>query len=284
MKILVTGSKGQLGKAISEQFKDEDLILTDKNELDISNFTQVHNNIKCVKPSVIINCAAFTNVDACELHKSYAFDVNTVGTYNIAISAEYFGCELVHISTDYVFDGEGIFNEGKVRPYEEDDKTNPLTIYGISKRLGECLLEEIMSRYYLIRTSWLYGDGENFVNCMIKKGQEYSSEARVIIDQRGTPTSTEQLASLIGALLKEKAYGLYHGSCEGDCSRYELTQYIYNFLGINKHLVPITSNDLEQVVKRPAYSVLENKKLKELGIFQFSHWEEALSKFLLKQQ
>lgn len=279
MKILVTGSKGQLGKAVAKCFIHNDLILTDMNSLDISDETQVVNSLRSIKPDVIINCAAYTDVDKCEIHQSRAHAVNAIGTHNLAIGACEVGCELVHISTDYVFDGEGIVEAGKIRPYKEEDQTNPKTIYGETKLLGERFLQEEMKEYYLIRTAWLYGDGDNFVKRILMQG--YSEDVvSVVTDQIGTPTSTDQLVRLIELLLKEKRYGLYHGSCEGSCTRYEFAEAIFYMKGIAKNIIPITTKELKLIALRPSYSVLENQRLKSNGINKFSHWEEALADYL----
>jgi len=279
MKILVTGANGQLGKTIGRCFMEDDLVLTDINSLDITKETVVFEAIQVIKPDVIINCAAYTDVDKCEKNQSQAYEVNARGVHNLALGASKIGCELVHISTDYVFDGKGIVENGKRRPYQEMDQVNPKTIYGKTKLLGEQFLQETIENYYLIRTAWLYGDGFNFIKRILMQG--YSNETvSVVTDQIGTPTSTDQLARLIKVLLKEKSYGSYHGSCEGSCTRYEYARAIFDRMGINKSIEPITSKDLKQLARRPSYSVLENKRLNEKGIFKFNHWEEALVEYL----
>jgi len=282
MKVLVTGTKGQLGKAIIKNFYNEELTITDINSLDITNMDQAFGAIKRIKPAVIINCAALTDVNRCELDKETAYKINTVGINNLVLAANDLHCELVHISTDYVFDGDRNIKDKNFSPYVEDDLTNPKTFYGITKRLSECTIQDALTKHYIIRTSWLYGDGENFISRLLRQVSN-KVPICVVTDQFGTPTSTEELALFIKVLIREKAFGLFHGSCEGFCSRYQYAQAIFKFMGINYPIIPIRSQEIKEVVKRPSYSVLENKRLKTLGIFSFSHWEDALKNYMIKK-
>lgn len=282
MKVLVTGSKGQLGKAIIKYFCNEELTLTDINSLDITNMDQAFGAIKRIKPAVIINCAALTDVSRCELDKATAYKINALGVNNLVVLANDFNSELVHISTDYVFDSERNIKEKSLSPYVEEDLTNPKTFYGITKRLSECTIQDALTKYYIIRTSWLYGDGESFISRLLRQASSKSS-IRVVSDQIGTPTSTEELALCIKVLINKKNFGLFHGSCEGCCSRYQYAKEVFKLMGINCPIIPIRSHELKEVVRRPSYSVLENNKLKTLGIFSFSHWEDALKNYIIKK-
>ena len=282
-KVLITGSNGQLALELNNQLEDKyELILTNRTNLDITNFQETEEFIIKHKPDIIINCAAFTAVDLCEQEEEIAYKSNAIGPKNLAIAASKADAKLIHISTDYVFDGEGINDlNGKKRPYIEQDKTKPQNVYGRTKLEGEKFVSENTSKYFIIRTAWLYGEGKNFVRTMINLSKT-NSEVKVVNDQMGSPTSTEELSNMIEKLIETEEYGIYHGTCEGFCSWYDLTCEIYKLMDIKTKVIPVTTDEFPRPAKRPKYSVLENKKLNELGIYKFKEWQEALKIYLEK--
>lgn len=284
-KILITGCNGQLGQELKNKLKHKyELILTSRQILDITDEIKTIEFIKEKMPNIIINCAAFTAVDLCEERESDVYFVNAIGPKNLAIVAEQVNAKLVHISTDYVFDGEGVKTEnGVVRPYIESDKPNPQSAYGRTKLAGERFVSENTNRYFIIRTAWLYGEGKNFVRTMINLSKT-NSEVRVVNDQIGSPTSTAELANMIEKLIGTKEYGIYHGTCEGFCSWYDLTCEIYRFMDIQTRVIPVTTDEFPRSAKRPKYSVLENRKLNELNIYKFNNWKNALNEYLIKDK
>lgn len=280
MKILVTGSNGQLGREIINQLESKktkgepiELLKCDKESLDISNFEDVYTYILEKKPEVIINCAAFTNVDLSEEKVDLAYKINALGSKNLAIASEKVKSKLVYISTDYVFKGD------KKTPYREDDTTNPTNIYGKSKFLGEQYTKDFCSRYFIIRTAWLYGDGNNFVKTMLRLS-ESKKEINVVDDQVGSPTSTKELAVCVLNLINTEYYGTYHGTNNGFCSWYEFAKKIFEIKNIDVKVNPITSDKFPSKVNRPSYSVLDNFMLKLIDLDNFKHWEEALEEYL----
>lgn len=283
MDILITGSKGQLGKELQKHLYNHTLILTEIESLNICSIDQTLELVKSIKPKVIINCAGFTSVEQCETNPEIAYLSNAIGPRNLAIAANEINCEMIHISTDYVFDGKGIKDkEGIIRPYNEFDRTNPLSIYGQSKLAGENFVKELTNKYYIIRTAWLYGDGNNFVNTIIRLSNRLDI-VKVVNDQFGSPTSTKELANMIEKLIDSYEYGLYHGSCEGQCSWYDFAKEIFKSKSIRKELIPVSSEEFTNLVKRPHYSVLENKMLKLSGLYQFSNWKDAFRDYILKK-
>ena len=213
-KILITGSQGQLGKALNKFYADNQevqLINTDVGELDITNEEAVMEKVLSIHPDVIINCAAHTQVDKCEEEQDKAYLINAIGPKNLSEAANQVGAVIVHLSSDYVFDG------AKNRPYVEGDKYNPQSIYGKTKLEGEEFVRKIAEKYYIVRTAWLYGDGHNFVNTMLKLAQTRES-VKVVEDQYGTPTSVEEVVKVIDLLTASEKYGTYHATCEGKCN------------------------------------------------------------------
>ena len=280
MKILVTGCNGQLGREIVKQLeikktKSEyiEVFKCDKESLDISNFEEVNTYILEKKPDVVINCAAFTNVDLSEDEVDLAYKINSLGSKNLAIASEKVKSKLVYISTDYVFKGD------KKTPYKEDDTTNPISVYGKSKLLGEEYTKNFCSRYFIIRTAWLYGDGNNFVKTMLRLS-EGKKEINVVNDQIGSPTSTKDLAVCVLNLINTEYYGTYHGTNNGFCSWYEFAKKIFKIKNIDIKVNPITSDKFLSKVNRPSYSVLDNFMLKLIDLDNFRHWEDALKEYL----
>lgn len=284
-KILITGCNGQLGRAIQKEYGDSvTFIRTDMIDmegvikLDISDLDAVRNCVKDNEPDVIINCAAFTNVDGCEEKEDVAYNANAIGPKNLAIAANESGIKLVHISTDYVFEGNG------TRPYLESDAPNPVSAYGRTKLAGEKFVIENTDKYFILRTAWLYGDGKNFVKTMLAAAQG-REEVSVVCDQVGTPTSAVELSKMIHYLEGTQNYGVYHATCEGDTNWADFTEAFYSKKGIDCKVNHITSEEYAKInpkaANRPKYSILENAHLKEVtDEFSMASWEDALDYYL----
>lgn len=277
MKILITGANGQLGLELQQQL-DQDtnkykVIPTDYKTLDITNLNQVKAELLLEKPDVVINCAAHTAVDKCEEDIENAYKINAIGPKNLAIGCEEIGAKLVQVSTDYVFSGD---NPGARR---EDDVTGPQSIYGTSKLLGEEYVKTFCKKHFIVRTAWLYGEGNNFVRTMLKLAETHK-ELNVVGDQFGSPTSTRDLAKAIIALIDTEYYGTFHGTCEGECSWYDFACKIFELKEIDVKVNKVTSEEFVRPAKRPKFSVLDNFMLKLYGLNSFRNWEEALEEYL----
>ena len=275
-KILITGCQGQMGKALNAFYMNDDsfqLINTDVGELDITNKTDVMEKILKANPDIIINCAAHTQVDACETDEERAYQINAAGPYHLSLAANEVDAVLVHISSDYVFDGK------KEGAYVEGDPYNPQSVYGKTKLEGEELVRNTAHRYFIVRTEWLYGEGKNFLNTMLKLS-ETNDSVRVVDDQRGAPTSAEEVVKVIDLLCGSDRYGTYHASCEGSCSWAEFTEKIYELCGKTTKIIKVTSDEYGAAAKRPANSVLENRMLRENFGYQMADWKDALKKYL----
>lgn len=279
-KIIVTGCNGQLGRAINIQYQgstEYSLINTDVEELDITSVEDVLKFVEEVKPYAIINCAAYTAVDKCETDRENAYRINAIGPRNLAIAAEKYGAKLIHVSTDYVFAGDG------ERPYTEFDQVNPQSMYGVTKLAGENFVKEFSSRHFIVRTAWLYGDGKNFVKTMLRLS-ETNDEVNVVCDQVGSPTSTVELAKAIATLLPTENYGTFHGTCEGMCSWAEFTSEIFRLAGKSTKVNYITSEEYAAMfpaaAKRPAYSVLDNYMFKLTTGYEFADWKDAIKVYM----
>jgi dTDP-4-dehydrorhamnose reductase len=283
MKILITGSNGQLGRELSLQLKEKniDFAAYDVPELDITNKAETEAIIKKENPTIILNCGALTNVDGCETNRDLAMAVNALGPQNIAEIARDMDIKLVQVSTDYVFDGDGIVEDGQKRPYIESDPVDPKTVYGESKAAGEKAVMDIAPKYFIIRTAWLYGDGNNFVKTMLDLASKHP-KLTVVDDQVGSPTSTVDLAKAIINLMQTENYGIYHGTCQGQCSWYDFACEIFRLCGIDIAVEAVTSEQFVRPAARPKFSVLENKGLAGLGLDTFRDWHEALDEYLKK--
>lgn len=278
-KILITGSKGQLGKALLDYYKDVsevEVIATDVDELDISDECAVSKMVATYKPDYIINCAAFTNVEKCETEYDTAYLINAVGVKNIALAAKDNNAVLVHISTDYVFDGN------KQGAYIEEDIPVSNSAYGKSKLAGEVFVKEILERYFIVRTAWLFGEGNNFINTMIGLSKN-NDTVQVVADQIGSPTSAEEVAKVIAMLINSDKYGLYHATCEGKCSWAQFAKKIFDLLYIDTKVKSVTSKEYPSKVNRPKNSVLENKKLAENFNYRMCTWQEAVENYLVNK-
>ncbi len=276
IKLLITGGNGQLGRAINNLYKDRadiECINTDVGELDITNLEEVLKFVEECKPYAIINCAAHTAVDLCEDQEELAYKINAIGPRNLSIAAEKNGAKILHISTDYVFAGDA------TEPYKEFDIPNPQGVYGASKLAGENFVKEFSTRYFIIRTAWLYGDGKNFVKTMLRLAED-RDEIGVVYDQVGSPTSTFELAKAMDSLLFTENYGTFHGTCEGICSWADFAEEIFKIAGKNVNVKRLTSDEYPAKAKRPAYSVLENYMFKITNGFMFADWHDALKEYM----
>lgn len=283
MKALVTGAAGQLGTDVVTVLRNNghDVLACNRNEMDITDLAQCQQVIGQYQPDVAIHCAAYTAVDAAENDIDGAYKVNAVGTRNITVAAESVGSKLIYISTDYVFDGTS------VEPYQEYDNTNPQSIYGKSKRAGEALVQSLSSRYFIVRTSWVYGvHGNNFVKTMLRLGKENPS-LKVVNDQKGSPTYTVDLASFLLELMITNKYGVYHASNSGACTWYEFTQAIFEEarqleINIIAQPEPCSTAEFPRPAHRPANSVMEHLSIRTNGFKDLRPWREGLKDFLLE--
>lgn len=279
-KVIVTGCNGQLGRAINRLYSENpeyELINTDVEELDITKIEEVMRFTREIKPYAIINCAAYTAVEACETEVDLAYRINAIGPRNLSLAASETGAKLMHISTDYVFDGMA------TSPYREFDQVGPQGVYGASKLAGENFVKDFADRYFIIRTAWLYGDGKNFVKTMLRLSENHDT-VRVVRDQVGSPTSAEELAKAIAYLLPTENYGLFHGTCEGDCSWAEFAKEIFRIAGKKTVVEAITSEEYGAAVKRPAYSILDNYMFRLTGDYVFADWHEAIEKYITMER
>ncbi len=276
MKILITGANGMLAKSVINRIKNgNELILTDVEDLDITNENAVMKYVQEKQPEYIINCAAYTAVDKAEDVYELADKINGDGPGNLAKAAKSIDATLIHISTDYVFDG----NLDVSKFYVEDDIVGPVTVYGKTKLHGEEQVKNNTDKYYIFRTAWLYGDGNNFVRTMLKLGKE-NKEVSVVSDQHGSPTYAEDLANIIAeAIEKQIPYGLYHSTNQGYTTWYEFTKKIFEFANIKCEIKPVTSEEFIRPAKRPKNSQLCKDKLLSQGI-NIPTWEDGLKRYL----
>lgn len=279
MRIMITGAAGQLGKELTQMLQvteEHQIFPFNKRELDITNREQVYQICEEVKPNIIINCAAFTNVDLCETEVEKAYLINGLGPYYLGMAANKHSAKLIHISTDYVFSGD------QQRPYTEEDTPNPQTIYGKSKLLGEELLLRGCEDFLIIRTSWLYGhQGHNFVRTMINLSKKRNS-INVVNDQFGSPSYTYDVSCAILKLMW-KGTGIYHITNQGICSWYDFAREIMKQTHSSTEVRAITSKEYVFKTPRPSYSVLDTKKLEVEGIC-LREWKLALCAYLAKEQ
>lgn len=299
MRVVITGAKGQLGTELKNQLKELPFIQVyglGKSDLDMRNEVQVQEVLHKLSPHIVINCGAYTAVDLCETNEEEAYAINAKGAYYLAKVSQQLGAKFIQVSTDYVFNGDFNLEKQEVTPEEdlltlrykkarerhpwmEEDAVDPQTIYGKSKLAGEEAVRRVCEKHFIIRTAWLYGEGNNFVRTMLQLAQK-NQVINVVADQFGTPTSTKDLARVILALMQTEAYGTYHATCEGACSWYELACEIFKLKELDVKVNPVTSEVFARPAKRPFYSVLENANLKQLGLNTFRPWQEALADYL----
>ncbi|MCX7919879.1 MAG: dTDP-4-dehydrorhamnose reductase [bacterium] len=277
MRILITGAKGMLGTDIYKVLRPHHQVTgIDIQEVDITQPHQIYNYLKPYRFDLIIHTAASTDVDGCEENPGKAFTINGIGTRNMGEYAKQINARFLYISTDYIFDGM------KGEPYREDDVPNPINIYGKTKLEGEKYIQQLDIPYYIVRTSWLFGqNGKNFVNTILEKAKRYKS-IEVVNDQFGSPTYTLDLAIAIAMLIKTEKYGIYHISNSGICSWYEFACEILKIKGLsNKVKVqPIGSGELTRLAKRPQYSKLDSSKYERITGHTLRSWQEALKEYL----
>ncbi len=275
MKILITGSNGMLGHDLQEVLKDKhDLILTTSKTLDITDEQHTIDFICDANPDIVINSAAYTDVDGCEENQDIAYAVNGDGVRNLALACKQVDCPLVHVSTDYVFNGKSD------RPWVEDDEIGPISVYGKSKRKGEEAIFEILDKYFIVRTAWLYGiNGKNFPKTMLELGKNHS-EITVVYDEVGTPTYTPDLAYGISQLIESDFYGIYHLTNSGNCSWCEFARYIFEVADMDVKVIPVTASEFARAAPRPSYSVLENKNWVKNGFEPLRSYKEAIKEYI----
>lgn len=284
-KILVTGCNGQLGRAIRKEYENEqvEFINTDVVEgegvlsLDITDIEAVLKLARERKPDVIINCAAHTNVDKCEEQWDLAYKINAIGPRNLSIAARELDAKMIHVSTDYVFEGNG------TKPYTEFDAPNPVSAYGKTKLEGEKFVKEFAPKYFILRTAWLYGDGKNFVKTMLKLAENHD-EVSVVCDQLGTPTSAVELAKMIHYLEQTENYGLFHATCEGDTNWADFAEEIFKLAGKSTKVNHVTSVQYKEMnpasANRPSYGILDNYMLRLTSDYKMADWHDALKVYM----
>lgn len=278
MKILVTGAKGMLGTDLVPILKEKnhDVFETDIEELNICKIDKLYEMAKEISPDIIVNCAAYTQVDKAEEEVNEAFLINGIGVQNLALVCRDLNIDLCHISTDYVFDGE------KKGPYSPFDAASSMNVYGLSKLAGEKFIQWIWNRFYIIRTSWLYGkNGKNFVYTTLKLA-ENQKELRIVDDQTGSPTWTVSLSQIISKLIETKKHGIYHVTDEtkNGISWYQFAQEIIKLSGYKLKVIPVKSEEFEQPAKRPRNSVLDLTMTKLVLGEDLPSWKKSLEKFL----
>ncbi|GFN32784.1 dTDP-4-dehydrorhamnose reductase [Paenibacillus xylaniclasticus] len=281
LRILVTGANGQLGRELTlwdgpdaERFEIHGF---GRDELDITDLVQCRTVMQQLRPDAVIHCAAYTAVDQAESDVDGAFRVNAAGTRNVAIAAREAGAKLAYVSTDYVFDGTSTI------PYNEYDLPCPRTVYGKSKLAGEQLVSSLHDRYFIVRTSWVYGPyGANFVKTMLKIGAERGA-VKVVHDQLGSPTYTWDLAALLLELVRTEAYGIYHASNSGTCSWYEFAVAIFEEQGMKVETTPCTTDEFPRPAPRPAFSVMDHCSIRVNGLTPMRGWREALVEYLRRK-
>ncbi len=292
MRVALIGANGQLGcdiaRALSAidsigDLNDRVLIPLTHTDIEITDFKLMTDVLSEHKPDIVINTAAYHRVDDCETNLEKAFSVNALGARNLALHCKENKICLLHISTDYVFDGK------RTSPYVESDLPNPLNAYGVSKLAGEHFVRSITDEHFIVRTSGLYGihkcraKGGNFIDTMLRLSQE-QDVIRVVDDEVLTPTYTLDVAYQIRELLETGTYGTYHITNQGECSWYEFASKIFEFMDIQVNLERITADEFRSPARRPSYSVLENKALKDIGIDRMRSWDEALNAYLQERK
>ena len=280
MKALVTGSAGMLAKDLIPCLlkMSHEVLAPPEDKLDITNLGVVRHAVDELAPDIIINCAAYTNVDEAEKQEHQALMVNGLGVQNLCILCQEHDIPLVHFSTDYVFDGT------KPSPYTIYDETNPINAYGRSKLLGEKYILWLLDKFYLLRTSWLFGlHGKNFIETMLEIGQK-QKQVSVVTDQKGCPTWTRHLAEATVALIETGRYGIYHVTNSEPTTWFDFTKEIFRLAGMSTEVLPITSEQFPRPAKRPSNSVLDPFPLKEVLGRGMPSWKVALKEYLSQRK
>jgi len=276
MKILVTGVRGQLGYDVVKELTGRGIeaIGVDIEEMDIGDAASVEKVIKEAAPDAVISCAAYTAVDAAEENEALCRRVNAGGAQNIANVCKELDIKMLHISTDYVFDGQG------EHYWKPDDECHPQSVYGQTKYEGELAVRNTLEKYFIVRVAWTFGvNGKNFVKTMLNLSKTHDT-IRVVNDQFGSPTSTSDLAKLIADMVVTEKYGVYHATNEGICSWYEFACRIFEEAGIAVKVVPVSTEEYGAKAKRPANSRMDKSKLTENGFQRLPSWQDALGRFI----
>lgn len=276
MKVLVTGTKGQLGYDVVNELekRGHTAVAVDIEEMDITDAVSVERVITEAEVEAVIHCAAYTAVDAAEDNVEICRRVNAEGTENIAKVCKKLDLKMIYISTDYVFDGEG------ERPWEPDDERHPLNVYGQTKYEGELAVEKYLEKYFIVRIAWVFGvNGKNFIKTMLKLSETHE-ELNVVDDQVGSPTYTYDLAVLLVDMVESDKYGRYHATNEGLCTWYEFAKEIFRQVGVEVKVNPVTSDMFPAKAKRPKNSRMSKEKLDANGFHRLPTWQDALERYL----
>lgn len=279
MRVLIFGAKGQLGKDLIKCFQPEyQVIGYDLPELDITNATEVYRLLEGEAPDLVINSAAYTNVDRAEEEIDKAFLVNEVGARFVADLAKQWNVPVVYYSTDYVFDGT------QRKPYTEDDIPNPLSVYGRSKLAGEQATKEVNPKHFILRTAWLYGPGgNNFIEKMVNRART-AEKLEISDDEIGSPTYTWDLAQMTLDIAKTHQYGLYHATNSGECSRYQWMKECFELLDISTPVLPCSRSKFVLLAQRPAYSAMDNRKITSVLGRKIPSWREAVKEYIKRRE
>ena len=280
MNVLICGKSGQLGSDCQQAFAQKfEVIAPNEKEFDITNKEAVESITFSVSPDVILNCAAYTMVDACETERELAWNINVKGPENLARAADKCGAGIIHISSDYVFDGKKRVPES----YKEDDETGPISYYGITKLESELAVRKMTDRHIIIRTAWVYGiNGRNFLKTMLRLSINNPEKAlKVVNDQYGSPTWSYRLAEQIGRLIEVNAAGTYHASSEGYCTWYELAKYFLEKMDVKNNILPCSTDEYPTPAARPKNSILENSRLKKENINLMQDWRKGVDTFVI---
>ena len=266
-KVWIIGANGQIGRTLNKLLdrREVEVLNTDVEEVDITLIEEVAKFADMNRPDVIINCAALTSVEA--------YKINAVGARNVSIATRRIGAKLIHLSTDDVFDGKS------TKPYGEFDIPTPSLIYGKSKLAGEQFVKDFAQRYFIIRSTWVYGEGENFIKDLLKLAEQKKT-IHISNEAFGSPTSAKALAQFIIGLMESNEYGIYHATCEGTCSRDEFAREIIRLAGLDITIKGVSNIEDEVAVKRPAYTILDNLMLRLLENTEMPHWKVALAEYM----
>lgn len=278
--ILVTGSTGQLGSDVVKELlkRGYSTLSPNRSEFNLCSEDSIRNYILNSNCEAIVHCAAYTQVDKAEDEKDLCIKINATATKHIVKCAKILDIPMIYISTDYVFDGT------KDGEYTENDETNPINIYGESKLAGEKYVQEILDKYYIVRTSWVFNiNGKNFIETMLRLSKA-NNQLSIVNDQIGSPTYTKDLSRLLVDMLETSKYGLYHATNEGYCSWYEFADTIFKLANINIDIRAINSNEYASRAKRPLNSKLSKDKLIEYGFKPLPNWEDALKDYLIRRR
>lgn len=279
MRIAVIGASGQVGiNLVRVLSKNNEVIALTHEAIDITDSDKARKILLRLRPEVVMNTAAYHKTDECEVNPEKSFSVNSIAVRNLALISKGIGSLLVHFSTDYVFDGE------KREPYSEDDRPNPINVYGVSKLAGEVFVRNILEKHFIVRPSGVFGKAEkegkeNFVVKMLRLARE-RGRLRIVNDQTFSPTYARDMSGKIAELLRTKKYGTYHITNSGVCSWYELAKAAFELAGVEVDVTPVKSEEFPSKARRPLFSVLENKRLREVGLGGLRHWKDALADYL----